>query len=245
MGTFFIVSTPIGNIEDITIRALKTLFQVSLLACEDTRVTGQLLELLRQRYGNMLSNEVKPTLVSYRNTNETNIVPTLIKALEEDKSVALVSDAGTPLVSDPGYRIVQELMKRNIKIEIVPGVSAFLTALTGSGLPIHHFTFLGFLPEKTKHRKDMLLSVLTLQDTFASTYICYVAPHKLQQTLEDMNDVFGNIEIHIARELTKMYEEYWKGMIHDAMNHFSHPKGEFVLLFQLPRVSLQSSATTP
>ncbi|MCJ7826221.1 SAM-dependent methyltransferase, partial [Patescibacteria group bacterium] len=142
MGTLYLVSTPIGNLEDITIRALKTLFSVDLIACEDTRVTGQLLELLKKKYATLLSSDKKPAFISYRDTNEQTIAAELIHELELQKNVALVTDAGTPLVSDPGFRIVTQAQKRNIPIVVVPGASAFLTALTGSGLSANTFMFL-------------------------------------------------------------------------------------------------------
>jgi 16S rRNA (cytidine1402-2'-O)-methyltransferase len=233
MGTLFIVSTPIGNLEDISIRALKTLFSVSSIACEDTRVTGNLLELVKNRYGKEFSLGDKPKLIAYHDANEQNVTPELIGLLEAGSTVALVSDAGTPLVSDPGFRIVQEVLKRKIPIVIIPGTSAFLTALTGSGLPAHTFTFLGYLPEKQTNRMELLDRIKKSSAIFPSTYIRYVAPHKLQQTLEDMEFIYEKIEIHVARELTKLHEEYWKGTIAEARNYFEHPKGEFVLLFTL------------
>jgi len=233
MGTLFIVSTPIGNIDDITIRALKTLFSVSSIACEDTRVTGNLLELVKNRSGKELSLGDKPKLMRYHDANEQNVTPQLIGLLEAGSSVALVSDAGTPLVSDPGYRIVHEVRKRKIPIVVIPGTSAFLPALTGSGVPAHTFTFLGYLPEKQTNRMELLDRIKKSSAVFPSAYICYVAPHKLQQTLEDMEFAYDTIEIHVARELTKIHEEYWKGTLAEARTYFEHPKGEFVLLFTL------------
>jgi len=233
MGTLFIVSTPIGNIDDITIRALKTLFSVSYIACEDTRVTGNLLELVKNRYGKEFSLGDKPKLIRYHDGNEQNVTPQLIGLLETGSMVALVSDAGTPLVSDPGYRIVHEVRKRKIPVVVIPGTSAFLTALTGSGVPAHTFTFLGYLPEKQTNRIELLDRIKKSSTIFPSTYMCYVAPHKVQQTLEDMEYVYEDIDIHVARELTKLHEEYWKGTLAEARTYFEHPKGEFVILFTL------------
>ena len=231
MGTLYIVSTPIGNLEDITVRALKTLFSVDVIACEDTRVTGQLLELLKNKYASFLPSDKKPVFISYRDTNEQSVAAELIHKLELQKNVALVTDAGTPLVSDPGFRIVTQAQKKHISIVVVPGVSAFLTALTGSGLGANTFTFLGYLPEKQGKRiaelKKMKEGPLSSQ-----TFILYVAPHKLLQTLDDMEEVFGNISLVLARELTKLHEEYWRGTVSEACTNFSAPKGEFVLLFR-------------
>jgi len=240
MGTLFIVSTPIGNLEDITIRALKTLFHVHFIACEDTRVTGNLLELLKNKYGSMMTLGDKPKLISYHNSNELTGLPGLIDLLEHNFDIALVTDAGTPLISDPGYRILHEVYKRNIPVAVIPGTSAFLTALTGSGLTTNIFTFLGYLPEKQLKRKVLLDCLLKSNSLFPSTYICYVAPHKLTQTLEDMNAQYGDIYIHIGRELTKIHEEFWQGTIAQASQHFRSPKGEFVVLF-----TLQSSSDNP
>jgi len=231
MSTLFVVSTPIGNLEDITLRAVKTLWSVDTIACEDTRVTGQLLDLLRKRYPQLILTDRKPKLLSYRNTNEQNIVPVILDLLQKDADVALVTDAGTPLISDPGYRIVSECRKRDIPIIIIPGVSAFLTALTGSGMPANTFTFLGYLPEKPGVRQKLLEKMKQSSLLLSSTYICYIAPHKLIQTLDAMMRLYGDIEIVIARELTKLHEEYWYGTIIQAQEHFKEPKGEFVLLF--------------
>ncbi|KKU82199.1 MAG: hypothetical protein UY10_C0040G0004 [Microgenomates group bacterium GW2011_GWA2_47_8] len=143
------------------------------------------------------------------------------------KDIALVSDAGTPLISDPGYKLVSEAIKRGIKVVSIPGPTAAIAALTSSGLPTNHFMFLGYPPEKQSHRIKLFSSLP--KDV---TIIFYCAPHKLRQTLEDMQTVFGDIPIVIARELTKVHEEVWKGKILGAINHFPDPKGELVLLFQ-------------
>ena len=234
MSTLYLVSTPIGNLEDITIRALKTLFSVDIVACEDTRVTGNLLELLKNKYHEFLPTGTKPSLVSYHDANEETMAPELIHLLESGKNIALVSDAGTPLVSDPGYRIVLEAKKRIIPVIVVPGASAVLTALVGSGLPTNNFTFLGYLPEKQGKRVQELENIRKAHGFIPSTYVCYIAPHKLIHTVEDLKTVYGDIPVAIARELTKLHEEYWSGTLSEALKHFSNPKGEFVLLFSLP-----------
>lgn len=233
MSTLYLVSTPIGNLEDITIRALRTLFSADVIACEDTRVTGKLLELLADKYPDFSSGHIKPVFVSYHDENEQLALPTLIAQLESGKHIALVSDAGTPLISDPGYRIVVEARKRSLPIVVVPGVSATLTALVGSGLPTNTFTFVGYFPEKENKRIVLLKEMQQSHALLPSTYVCYVAPHKLPQTLLDMKQTYGDIAIVIARELTKIHEEFWQGTISEAEAHFQNPKGEFVLLFHL------------
>lgn len=223
MGTLYIVATPIGNLDDITLRAIKTLSTVDLILCEDTRHTGLLL----------LKLNIQAKLMPYYDEIEDKKIPEVIQMLEEGKNLALISDAGTPLVSDPGFRLVRECVKRTIKVESVPGASAVLTALTGSGLPTDKFFFLGYPPEKPSQRKK-LFEDLTHLNRFKCTYILYCPPHKLLQTLEDMKTTLGDIEVVVARELTKIHEEIWKGKISETMIHFGRPKGEFVLLFNLP-----------
>ncbi len=227
MGTLSVVSTPIGNLEDITIRGIKTLFAANIILCEDTRRTGLLLDELKKRYPTFVV-EHKAQLVSYYDEIEDKRIPEIIQMLEEDMTIALVSDAGTPLVSDPGFRLVRECLKRNIKVESVPGPSAVLAALTSSGLPSDKFTFYGYLPEKQGARIKLLEET---KGNAKVTYIFYVAPHKLVQTLTDVKDVLGDIEIVLARELTKVHEEIWRGTVTETLTHFPEPKGEFVLLF--------------
>lgn len=232
MGTLFLIATPIGNLEDISIRAIQALFSVDILACEDTRVTGNLLSLLSRAYPAFAESKTpQRKLISYRDENEMQIVPELMRYLNQGLSVGIVSDAGMPLVSDPGYRIVKQCIADEVKIVVIPGVSAVSIALVGSGFPALHYTFLGYFPQKQKKRIDLLRSL----EPFGADhpYIVYVAPHKLRKTLEDLNSVWGNIYIVVARELTKLYEEYWRGTIEEALLHFTSPKGECVLLFTL------------
>ena len=242
MGTLSIVSTPIGNLEDITIRAIKTLFSVDIVACEDTRRTGILFQELRKRFSSVIPaqsannldpglrrNDKLPFLFRFDDHSETTQTPLLIEKLKEGKSVALVSDAGTPLISDPGYKLVSEAIKRGVPVVSIPGPTAAIAALSVSGLPANHFMFLGYPPEKLSHRLKLLGSLP--KDV---TLIFYCAPHKLQQTLSDMKEVLGDIDIIIARELTKIHEEVWRGTVSKALKHFSNPQGEFVLLLHLP-----------
>lgn len=213
MGTLFIVSTPIGNLEDITIRAQKTLASVDLVLCEDTRRTARLTDT---------------KLLRFDEHTEEKLIPEIIERLET-KDVALVSDAGTPLISDPGYKLVSESLKRGITVVSIPGASAALAALTSSGLPTNQFLFLGYPPEKQSHRLQTFSSLPK-----NTTIIFYCAPHKLIQTLNDMQQVLGDIDIVVARELTKIHEEVWRGTLSEALKHFSNPQGEFVLLLHLP-----------
>src|SRR3989344_8750759 len=167
MGTLYVVSTPIGNLEDITIRAIKTLFVVDVIACEDSRHTGLLLQELKKRHPELTVQEKKPQLIPYHEHNEMQETPRLVGLLEEDKTIALVSDAGTLLVSDPGFLLIKECRKRNIPIIPIPGPSSVITALSVSGLPTDNFWFVGYLPKKqgrrTKFLKSMLLCFETLE----------------------------------------------------------------------------------
>ncbi|MCX8008143.1 MAG: 16S rRNA (cytidine(1402)-2'-O)-methyltransferase [Patescibacteria group bacterium] len=229
IGTLYLVSTPIGNLEDISIRAIKTLCSVDYIACEDTRRTGFLLNELQNKYKDFCLNK-KRVLISYYDEIEHKKVPEFIAYLEEGKSIALVSDSGTPLINDPGFVLVREAKKRCIPITAIPGPSAAITALILSGLPTNIFTFVGFLPETSSKRIHLLERI----KTFSSTYILYCSPHKLEQTLHDIHAVFGNIDIVLARELTKLHEEIKTEPIIQLLEDIKkHPmKGECILLFQ-------------
>ena len=235
MGKLSIVATPIGNLEDITIRAIKTLLTADAILCEDTRRTGLLMHEIVERYGEQFDfdTEWKPTLIAYYDEIEEKKLPEIVGMLKDDKNLALVSDAGTPLISDPGFRIVRECAKRGIPVESIPGPSALLAALTSSGLPADSFQFLGYPPEKQGRRLSQFDHILAANKSLSSTYIYYCAPHKLTQTLTDMMTSFGDIHIVLARELTKVHEEIWRGTISDALVSFHDPKGEFVVLFRL------------
>jgi 16S rRNA (cytidine1402-2'-O)-methyltransferase len=230
MGKLYLVSTPIGNLEDITIRAIKTLFTCDAILCEDTRHTGLLIQELTKRYSEVFdfNYDWKPKLIPYYDEIEEKKLPEVIELLSQGKHLALVSDAGTPLISDPGYRIVRECIKRRIPVESIPGSSAILAALTSSGLPPDKFIFLGYPPEKQAARIELFKK---LQPHITTIFYC--APHKLLRIFEDIQFTLGNIEIAIGRELTKVHEEVWKGKISEAISHFNNPKGEIVLLFQI------------
>ena len=237
MGTLYIVSTPIGNLEDITIRAIKMLMCVEFILCEDTRRTGLLLQKLKKHAqfieGSEPSNIRKGEMIRFDEHTEHQKIPEVIDHLLQGKSVALVSDSGTPLISDPGFLLVRECLKRGIPVVSIPGASALLTALTTSGLPADKFTFLGYPPEKQTRRVKLFEKLLSINRLIDSTYIFYCAPHKLLRILEDMKEVFGDIDIVISRELTKIHEEVWRGSLSEALKYFSSPQGEFVLVFRL------------
>lgn len=245
MGTLYIVSTPIGNLSDISIRAIETLFSVDIIACEDTRRAGLLLNELSKRYGSVYELTSRsegpgttPALLRYDDRTEQTVTPQILDALNEGKSVALISDAGTPLISDPGYILIREARKHEAVVVSVPGASAVLTALTGSGLPANTFFYLGYPPEKQSKRLKLFRSLSKVHTLIDTTYVLYCAPHKLASTLEDLQSALGNVQIVAARELTKLHEEYWTGSVIDARTYFQNPKGEFVLLFHLPDTGL-------
>lgn len=237
MGNLFIVSTPIGNLDDITIRALKTLFKVDYIACEDTRRTGLLLQELMSRFAHIIDgkNLVKPKLISYYDQNEFKRSPEILDLLTKNQDVALISDAGTPMVSDPGYELVRLAKSHGYNIISIPGVSAAITALTTSGLSLDHFFFLGYPPEKQGTREKFFLSIRESNNALNATYILYCAPHKLIKTLEDIQKTLGDIEIVIAHELTKIHESTWSGKVSDAITSQIKIKGEIVILFRLER----------
>ena len=219
MGILYLVSTPIGNLGDLSFRAIETLKKVDLIACEDTRHTKILLD----HYG------IHKPLVSYHNFSEKSRAPQLVEKILNGASIALVSDAGTPGIADPGFRLVKEAIRLGAVLEAIPGPSAFLTALLLSGLPTDRFAFEGFLPVKPGQRKNCLI---TLKNE-TRTVICYESPHRLMKTLEAMKEVLGDIPVVIARELTKKFEEIFRGTAGEALAHFGAKKilGEFVILF--------------
>ncbi len=218
-GRLYVVSTPIGNLEDITYRAVRVLKEVDWVACEDTRTTRRLLD----HYG------ITTRTVSYHEHNEADRAAELVGLLELGETGALVSDAGTPLLSDPGYRIVHAAAQAGVRVEPLPGPSALLAALVISGLPTDQFHFGGFLPAKQGQRRHLLES---LADETA-TLIFYEAPHRILEALEDIEAVLGNRNIVAARELTKMYEEVLRGTaaeIRASLASRDSVRGEFVVL---------------
>jgi len=219
-GTLFLVGTPIGNLEDITLRALRTLKEVDLIACEDTRHTQKLLN----HYG------IEKRTVSYHEHNELERAPELIVHLENGENVAVVSDAGMPGVSDPGYRLVALALRHHIRVVPIPGASAFLSALVASGLPTDSFRFCGFLPAKAGARRSMLES----SRSSPRTQIFYEAPHRLLETMQDVIKNLGpDRRVVVAREVTKVHEEFLRGKAAEVLAELknrSEVKGEITLL---------------
>ncbi len=219
-GTLFLVSTPIGNLEDITLKALRVLKEADLIAAEDTRKTGILLK------GYSISNQ----LTSYHDYNKEKKAPCLLEELKSGKSVALVSDAGTPGISDPAYLLVKYAVEEGIRVESVPGPSAFVSALIISGLPTDKFVFEGFLPAKPGKRKKRISELAGEERTL----ILYESPHRLLRTLEDLISIWGDRKASIARELTKKFEEVKRGKLSEIKGYFESTKikGEFVIVVE-------------
>jgi 16S rRNA (cytidine1402-2'-O)-methyltransferase len=218
-GTLYIVATPIGNLEDITFRAVRVLREADLIACEDTRQTRKLLD----RYG------IAKPLTSYHEHNELRRSAELLGELQAGKNIALVTDAGTPLISDPGYRLVAGARKLGIPVSPIPGPGAFLAALSASGLPTDSFVFLGFLPPKKSQRRKALES----WKSFPATLVFYEAPHRIVETLQDIEEVLGTRDVVLARELTKVHEEFLSGPSAEVLEALARRpplKGEITLL---------------
>jgi len=218
----YLVATPIGNLRDITLRALDVLAGADLIACEDTRVTGKLLRLLG----------LEGRLTPYHDHNAEQARPGLLARLEQGAVVALVSDAGTPLVSDPGYRLVRACVERGIAVTALPGASAVLTGLQLSGLPVERFLFAGFLPPRGAKRRAALQELAAVP----ATLVVYEAPHRAAETLADMAAVLGEREAALARELTKMHEEVVRGRLGVLADRFAAvpPRGEVVIVAAPP-----------
>lgn len=222
-GTLYVVATPLGNLEDITFRAVRILREVDRIACEDTRHTRRLLD----------HYSISKPAVSYHEHNERERTEDLVQRLLTGENIALVSDAGTPLISDPGYRLIEACAEVGIAVVPIPGPAAVVTALSASGLPTDSFYFGGFLPPKSGQRRRALESVLELD----CTLVFYEAPHRLIDTLEDVAAVMGSRKVVVARELTKMHEEFARGPATQVAASFSSResvKGEITLLIDKP-----------
>ncbi len=219
MGTLYVVATPIGNLEDISLRALRILRQVDLIAAEDTRTTRKLLS----------HYEISTPLTSYGEHNKAEKINILLGVLRE-KDVALVSEAGMPGLSDPGYELIRTAIERGIPVVPIPGPSALTTALVVSGLPTDSFLYLGFLPRRAKERRQLLRSVAHESHTL----VAFEVPHRLLASLADLKSILGDRRIAIARELTKLHEEVWRGRISEALAYFQEKgaRGEFTLVIE-------------
>lgn len=220
----YLVATPIGNLGDISARAVDVLKSADLIACEDTRNTQKLLTLL---------GIGGKKLTAYHNFNAEKACPKILEHLQNDEMIALVSDAGTPLVSDPGYKLVRKCVDNGIYVTSVPGACAFLTALQLSGLPSHRFLFQGFLPPKTTARKKELTELSRVP----ATLIFYESPQRLEETLTDMLEILGNRFAAVVREITKKFEQTVRGTFTDLLNGYAqngYPKGEIVIVVEPP-----------
>ena len=217
-GTLYLVATPIGNLEDITFRAIRILKEVDLIAAEDTRQTLKLLN----------HYEINKPLISYHRHNEEVKQEVLIQKLKEGQNIALVSDAGTPVISDPGEVIVKEALKENIKVIPIPGACALINALIASGLDTKEFSFYGFLSLNKKLRKEKLQEIKKENKTI----ILYEAPHKLTATLKDLSEALEDRKIVVARELTKIHEEFLSGTASEILENYPEPKGEHIILIE-------------
>jgi len=230
MSTLYLVSTPIGNLADITIRALEVLFSVDLILCEDTRETKKLL----QHYRKEGKGQTVPKLLSYNDHHRDRRIPRVLERLVKGDDVALVTDRGTPLLSDPGYKLVQQVIKLaetnpSVQIEPIPGANALLPALQLSGLPQDKFCFVGFLPPKVKRRQKVLTGLPRM------TVVAYESPRRVLDTLRDLYDVYGDIDCAVIAELTKVHQRVYRGKVTEVLEGFhQHPnqlKGEFTLVF--------------
>ena len=215
MGTLFVVATPIGNLNDISNRALDVLRQADLIACEDTRQTIKLLN----HFG------IQKAMTSYHEFNEEKRAAELADKLVGNTNVALVSDAGTPAIADPGYRLVRLCRQRGIPVVAIPGPSAAVTAIAASGLPSDEFMFVGFLPAKKNARLEKLRSLANV----TCTLVFYEAPHRIEAALGDLQEALGDREVCIAREITKIHEEFLFGRVSEVKTHIK-PLGEFVVV---------------
>ena len=219
MGILYVVGTPIGNLEDVTLRAIRTLKEVALIAAEDTRRA----RILLNRY------EIDTPTISYFEHSSPARHKQILTTLQQN-DVALISEAGMPGISDPGYELIQEAIRRGFTVVPIPGPSALLSALVVSGLPTDSFVFLGFLSRRRRERRQTLEEVKSEKRTL----VIYEAPHRLAPCLEDIHHVLGNRQMAVARELTKIHEEVFRGTVTDAIAHFAAatPRGEFVLVIQ-------------
>ena len=226
-GKLYLVATPIGNLEDITFRAIRILKEVDYIAAEDTRHTLKLLNHL----------EITKPLISYHRHNEALKTDILIHKLQEGQNIALVSDAGTPGICDPGEEIIKACIDCGIKVIPIPGACAMVNALIASGIDTKEFAFLGFLPLHKKLRKEKLLEIKNAN----KTVILYESPHKLNATLKDLKEILGNRQVVLAREITKVHEEYIRGTISELLDKTEGVKGEIVLIIEKNKVVLEDN----
>lgn len=214
----YVVATPIGNLEDISLRAIRTLKEVCLIAAEDTRKT----RILLNKY------DISTKLTSYYEHSKQIKTATLLDRLINDENIAIVSEAGMPGISDPGYELIQAAIENGINVVPIPGPSAVTTALVVSGLPVSEFTYIGFLPRKKAERKKLL----ELIADEPRTIVAFEAPHRIKASLSDIKEILGARQIAVCRELTKLHEEVFRGSVAQAIEHFDNPRGEFTLVIE-------------
>lgn len=224
-GKLYLVATPIGNLEDITLRAIRILKEVDFITAEDTRHSLKLLNHL----------EISKPLISYHRHNEDVKTELLIDKLKDGKNIALISDAGTPVICDPGETIVKEAIKENIEVISIPGACALVNALITSGLDTKEFCFLGFLSINKKIRKEKLEEIKKENRTI----ILYEAPHKIKETLKDLSNILEDRQVVIARELTKIHEEFIRGTINQIIERYTEPKGEHIIIIEGSKIIKQ------
>ena len=215
-NNLYLIPTPIGNLDDITIRSLNLLKEVDIVLCEDTRVTGSLLK----KY------DIKKKLISCHEYNEDKIKYEVVDLLKSGNKIGLVTDQGSPIISDPGFKVVEEVIRNDLNVIGLPGATAFVPALISSGISPSKFLFYGFLNSKSNKQKQELNSLKYIPYTI----IFYEAPHRIKETLENMLEVFGNRKVCLARELSKIYEEYYRGTITEILEDIDSIKGEIVLV---------------
>ncbi len=230
-GCVYLVPTPIGNLGDITARALDTLRAADIIACEDTRTSGRLLRHF----------DISKKLVSYHEFNESSRARQLVDMVKQGQTIAVVTDAGSPGISDPAYRIVRASLDAGLEVQALPGPSALIPAVTASGLPTDRFFFEGFLPVKDGQRRKRLDALRS----FEHTLIFYESPHRIHKTLAAIRDVLGNRRVSLAREISKKFEEYLRGTAEDVANHIAGKtvKGELVLVVEGNRGNLPEDAS--
>ena len=213
----YVIATPIGNLEDISLRALRILQEVKLIAAEDTRTTRHLLS----------AHDIKTPLTSYHEHSKRGKLDYLLNYLERE-DLALVSEAGTPGLSDPGYDLIVAAIERGISVVPIPGASAIITALAVSGLPTDQFLYVGFMPRRKGQRQRVLSSIVEE----SRTIVAFETPHRLNEALEDIEEILGNRRISVCRELTKVHEEMFRGRVRQAREYFVEPRGEFTLVVE-------------
>jgi len=213
----YVIATPIGNLEDISLRALRLLQEVKLIAAEDTRTTRHLLN----------AHNIKTPLTSYHEHSKRAKLDYLLNYLEKE-DLALVSEAGMPGLSDPGYELITAAIERGISVVPIPGASAVITALVVSGLPTDQFLYLGFLPRRKGQRQRLLSSIVDE----SRTIVAFETPHRFREALSDIEEILGNRRLSVCRELTKVHEEVFRGRVSQAREHFAEPRGEFTLVIE-------------